>query len=107
MFIANKIEPTKYEEVEIDGSQYGWNFAFSGGVTQALDNITSCESCMKMNGLKEGKEVFIKARKEHPKILEGMACEGGCIAGPGITVNPRIALNNVKRVIKKKEVKSL
>ncbi len=60
-----------------------------------------------MNGLKEGKEVFKKVREEHPKILEGMACEGGCIAGTGMTVNPRIALNNVKKVIKKKEVKSL
>ena len=44
-----------------------------------------------MNGLVSGKESFSFAATEKFDIMEGMACEGGCICGPGIMVNPKVA----------------
>ena len=40
---------------------------------------------MKCNGAKECKKflMIMNAGKMQEDILEGMACEGGCVAGPG------------------------
>ena len=36
---------------------------------------------------------------ETPNLLEVMSCEGGCIAGPSVISNPRIAANQLKRYV--------
>ena len=36
---------------------------------------------------------------ETPNLIEVMACEGGCIAGPSVISNPRIAANQLKRYV--------
>lgn len=92
LFIATGVEPSMIEKAEIDGSSDGWNFAASGGVAQAV--VNKCKKELKvltMNGLVSGKESFSFAATEKFDIMEGMACEGGCICGPGIMVNPKVA----------------
>ena len=50
----------------------------------------------KMNGISEGNEVFKKIKSVNINLLEGMACEGGCICGPGVMINPLLAKNSLK-----------
>lgn len=99
LFVSFGIEPSSLESLPLEGSPDGWNFAQSGGVSQAVQNL--CEKKLiieKMNGISQGKEVFNKAKKENIHLIEGMACEGGCICGPGIMVNPIVAKNTLKNI---------
>lgn len=99
LFIAMGIEPSQLEALKVDGSFDGWNFAQSGGVTNAVRNICSKNFIAEqMNGLNEGKELFGRAKKDKIDLIEGMACEGGCICGPGIMVNPLVAKNALKKI---------
>ncbi len=102
LFISKKIEPSKLEgNKEINGSFDGWNFASSGGVSQAVINKCNRElKTEKINGIEEAKKVFAGLKNNKCDLLEGMACEGGCIAGPGIMVNPNIAKAMLKRIKK-------
>ncbi|BDU51028.1 monomeric [FeFe] hydrogenase [Haliovirga abyssi] len=102
LFISCGVEPAEIEDVDYEGSFDGWNFAHSGGVAQAVINKLEGKeiSCIKMDGLKESKELFSKLKNEKFDLMEGMACEGGCICGPGIMVNPNVA-NAVLKKIKK------
>ena len=34
-----------------------------------------------------------------PNLVEVMACEGGCIAGPGVVTNPKIAAIQLKKYV--------
>lgn len=98
LFVAMGIEPSQLKTSEIEGSFDGWNFAQSGGVAKAVENICSKKLIVeKMNGLSEGKELFKKAKKEKIDLIEGMACEGGCICGPGIMTNPIVAKNALQK----------
>lgn len=47
----------------------------------------------------EGNELFKKAKTGKIDLIEGMACEGGCICGPGIMCNPLVAANLKKWVL--------
>jgi len=104
LFITKNIEPSNCEEEELEGSYDGWNFAASGGVSNAVKNYINGEiKDIKLNGLNQANKVFKEIKEENYDLLEGMACEGGCICGPGIMTNPRIAkrnLNNIKEKIK-------
>lgn len=101
IFSARGIDPRKFTEHSQDGSVYGKNFAQSGGVSAAVKRALEEEGvdvpvmCAKCNGAKECKKVLVilNAGKLPENIVEGMACEGGCIAGPG-TIAP------VRNVIK-------
>ena len=98
LFAAKGIEPSQLENLEVEGSFDGWNFAQSGGVANAVVNL--CKKSLtieKMDGLSEGNELFKKAKTGKIDLIEGMACEGGCICGPGIMVNPLVAKANLKK----------
>lgn len=101
MFIAKGIEPSEIEitkNIE-DASMTGRNYAIAGGVANAVKSIiqelepgkevkTECaqglSDCIKMMKL-------AKAGKKGGYLLEGMACKGGCIGGPGtLTVMSRV-----------------
>ncbi|WP_075780292.1 monomeric [FeFe] hydrogenase [Marinitoga sp. 1137] len=98
LFISKKIEPSNYEEEEINGTAYGWIFAKSGGVSEAVKEYAKKDiKILKIDGLKNAKEVFMKVKGEEYNLIEGMACEGGCISGPGIITNPKLANNALKR----------
>ncbi len=99
LFIAKGVEPTKLEPLEIGGSQNGWGFAYSGGVTEALGSRIDIEgTVLKMNGLVEADRIFKTAKGEAIQLIEGMACRGGCIAGPGITIDPAIAKKKIMKI---------
>lgn len=99
LFISFGIEPSSKENMDLEGSFFGWNFAQSGGVSNAVKNLCKKELLIeKMNGIAEGKLLFKRAKTEKIDLIEGMACEGGCICGPGIMVNPLIAKNSLKTV---------
>ena len=91
MFDAMGINPAEEAENEQDGSKPGKNFAQSGGVAASVAQVLDEEgfdlpvSCTKCNGAKECKKflMLMNAGKMPDDILEGMACEGGCVAGPG------------------------
>lgn len=101
MFIAKDIEPSEIEITENieDASMTGRNYAIAGGVANAVKSIinefepdkevkTECaqglSDCVKMMKL-------AKAGKKDGYLLEGMACKGGCIGGPGtLTVMSRV-----------------
>ncbi len=91
MFDAQHIHVNDPADNEQDGSRPAKNFAQSGGVAAAVAQVLDEEgydkpfTCVKCNGAKECKKylMILNAGKLPETILEGMACEGGCIAGPG------------------------
>ncbi|MDO5134491.1 MAG: 4Fe-4S dicluster domain-containing protein [Eubacteriales bacterium] len=73
------------------GSIYGRHFANAGGVTAAVlqtlkeKGIQEDIKVSKANGAKECKKLLtlMKNGRLPGDFLEGMACEGGCVNGPG------------------------
>ena len=101
MFTAKNVNPLDEAENEQDGSRAGKGFAQSGGVAGAVGEVLDEEgftmpySCLKCNGALECKKalMMLKAGKLPEDLLEGMACEGGCVAGPG-------GVEDVQKVVK-------
>lgn len=73
------------------GSIYGRRFANAGGVTEAVlqslkeKGIQESISVCRANGAKECKKALtlLKNGRLPESFVEGMACEGGCVNGPG------------------------
>lgn len=93
MFIAKGIDVAEIEadrEIE-DSSSLGRGFAESGGVAGAVLGVIKEKYpdrevlYEKANGLHECVAMLrqAKAGKKNGYLLEGMACPGGCIGGPG------------------------
>ena len=94
-------------------SKSGRNFAVSGGVANAVKLRLKDPSILRatvINGLgKEGMKQLQHFGKiqagtlpytdQTPNLVEVMSCEGGCIAGPSVISNPRIAANQLKRYV--------
>lgn len=92
LFDAKDIDPTQLEETEIDNASYfGRMFAKSGGVINALtqvlkeqgsDLVLKAESA---DGIDAIKLAVLRKSKNltDSNFIEGMACTGGCINGPG------------------------
>lgn len=92
MLDARRINPALCPEAETAATSFGRRFSGSGGVTEAVMkavaelggdvNAIKAKPC---NGVKECKVglQMLKMGKLPEDIIEGMICEGGCIAGPG------------------------
>ncbi len=73
-----------------NASYYGRNFAASGGVAKAVEQVLKSKEVdldyevMVCNGIAECKKVLTQGKfgKLGNVLIEGMACEGGCIKGP-------------------------
>ena len=98
MFVAKEIEPSSIETEEPfhDASKTGRGYAVGGGVAkavvarakeidpnreievEAVEGLADCMMLMRM----------AKAGRKNGMLLEGMACEAGCIGGPGV-ITPR------------------
>ncbi|WP_319370238.1 monomeric [FeFe] hydrogenase [uncultured Ilyobacter sp.] len=92
-----------YED-EVLGTSFGWGFAHTGGVANAVsEKLEKDVTVIHMNGLAEGKESFAAFEKAGDyTLLEGMGCRGGCIAGPSILQNPKVARVMLMKVGSKK-----
>ncbi|MDY5023326.1 MAG: 4Fe-4S dicluster domain-containing protein [Blautia sp.] len=73
------------------GSIYGRHFANAGGVTEAVlhslkeKGVEQPVKVCRANGAKECKKylTLLKNNRLPEDFMEGMACEGGCVNGPG------------------------
>ncbi len=92
IFEAKGIDPETMAAGDVQqGSIYGKNFASSGGVAAAVQQVLTEDgfdlpvSCLKCNGAAECKKalLMLRAGKLPETLIEGMACEGGCVNGPG------------------------
>jgi iron only hydrogenase large subunit-like protein len=108
LFIAKEIDvakaaPTSGNELP---TRSGRNFAKSGGVAQAVKVRLKDASILKaevIDGLdKTGMKRLTEFGKintgklpykdDTPNLVEVMSCQGGCIAGPSVVTNPKVAL---------------
>ena len=85
--IAKKSEVKRYKDAGKIGADY---VLTSGGVSAAVQEVLAEEkfdmpvSCLKCSGAAECKKALMLLRvgKLNETIIEGMACEGGCVNGP-------------------------
>lgn len=107
MFVSMDIEPSEIEteEGEVESSSSGRGYAMAGGVAAAVKEVAERidpERDIQIEGANSLKECIrmlqmAKAGRKDGYLLEGMACEGGCIAGMGTiasTTRVRKAVNN-------------
>lgn len=105
MFVAKGIELSEIEvskEIQ-DASTLGRGYAIAGGVAEAVKSIalkidpsreinvegaSTLHECVKLMRL-------AKAGKKNGYLLEGMACSGGCIGGPGTIAS----INRVRKAV--------
>jgi iron only hydrogenase large subunit-like protein len=117
LFVAKGIDAAKAEAVP--GKKLptatGRNFAKSGGVAAAVQARLKDPSILKetvIDGLdKAGMEKLAEFGKIHsgvipqapdtPNLIEVMACQGGCIAGPSVVTNPKVALMQLGKYAEK------
>lgn len=99
MFVGKGIDTDTLEESEFDitAGRSGRVFPLSGGVTTAISEALPENIELKpvvINGItkKEMKllPIYAKGRLQG-NFMEVMSCEGGCIAGPGVLTNPKLA----------------
>jgi len=106
IFVAADIELTQIdEEVEInDASYYGRAYANAGGVAKAIQTNLAEEYKKDVNivtadGLSECKKMLLKTVNGQYEgyLLEGMACPGGCVGGPGTLLTTKRGAKNVEK----------
>ena len=93
VFVASNIELTRLgKDVKIDyASSGGRGYAISGGVADAIKENMELRypdreiNIKQADSLYEGRAVISKAKagRLDGYLLEGMACPGGCVGGPG------------------------
>lgn len=106
LFVAKGIDVQKCEPqpATLTGKSTGRGFPVSGGVTNAVKERVGEKmevSGVTINGLsKKSLKELKKFEKKCPgNFVEVMACEGGCIAGPNVISNPRIAEKSLKKYL--------
>lgn len=93
LFSAKQIELSDLEETELStqASQDGRNYAVAGGVAEAVMNVIHAQNkdiqvpVLKADTLQDCRKMLAQAKagKADGHLLEGMACPGGCVGGPG------------------------
>ena len=117
LFIAKKIEILDYSEAyfEKECLEKARNFAFSGGVAQAIESNfikqDTIKSCI-LNGLNKENIKFLKKIAKEKKCDEGnfievMCCENGCIGGNATINNPKTAKRLISDFAKQKDSSNL
>ena len=95
MLKAKSIEPASFGEHSQQGSIYGKRFGNAGGVTAAVLKALEEQGentgikVKQCNGAAECKKalLLLKLGRLPEDFIEGMACEGGCVNGPGSIKN--------------------
>jgi len=119
LFVAKNIDVAKAQSVpgkKLPTSS-GRNFAKSGGVAQAVKARLKDSSILKeaiIDGLdKAGMKRLAELGKintgelphtaDTPNLVEVMSCQGGCISGPLVVTNPKVALMQLGKYAEKGE----
>lgn len=97
MFRAKGVDLMSFGGNVQQGSIYGKRFANAGGVTQAViqalkeQNESTDITVKECSGAAECKKalMMMKAGKLPEDFMEGMACVGGCVNGPG-SIKPEV-----------------
>lgn len=115
LFIAVDIDITKQPQRDKKESRLptfaGRNFATSGGVAKSIEVRLKDPTKLKaavINGLdREGMkqlqyygDVYTGKKEmpaDFPNLVEVMACNGGCVAGPCVIINPKTAQITLKK----------
>ncbi len=114
-FIAKEVEIGKSEPTlgSIIPTASGRNFAVTGGVAEAvrirLKNGEKLKPAV-INGLdKAGMKLLANygkiqsgeasANDDTPNLVEVMACEGGCVGGPSVIANVKVATMQLKKYV--------
>lgn len=116
MFEAKEIDWDALEDAEglKEGTAAGRYFAVSGGVAKAVTDLAEKENpgmqikTARAEGLRECRKLMAvaKAGKYKGYLLEGMACPGGCVAGPGTILSVDKATKFVEKYSKEAEFAS-
>ena len=103
LFDSRDIDPAALEEEPLDeASPYGRGFAHSGGVAGAVaEALKEKDAAFELkpvacSGVSECEIALLKLRagKLEGNLIEGMACEGGCVQGAGCLIrSPRNRLD--------------
>jgi iron only hydrogenase large subunit-like protein len=113
-FIAKDIEVAEQEEEHFDSpksSKAGRTFPVSGGVAEAVKfYLTQIDEKFelkyeKIDGLNKKNIRTLKniaKGKTNANLVEVMSCEGGCIYGPGVISNPKIASRKISSYAEEK-----
>ena len=115
MFQAKEIEFSNYEGEMQQGSIYGKRFSQSGGVTKAVlqvlgelgeDTDIKVKQC---NGALECKKalMLLKIGRLPEDFVEGMACEGGCVKGPGSVARDQVAARDRETLLAKADHRTI
>ncbi len=104
---SRRIDPCECEEDETFATSFGRRFSGTQGVSEAVLKAAKelgCEdelAAKPCSGVAECKIALamLKAGKLKEDIIEGMACEGGCIAGPGsINTLQQLRMARMKKI---------
>lgn len=110
MFVAREVEPSAMQPQRdpAEASATGRSYAYAGGVAAAVtsrikeldperevrfESVEGLHDCVKLMRL-------AKAGQKNGMLLEGMACTGGCIGGPGTLVPLARAKKNIQAFAK-------
>ncbi|MBS2097294.1 monomeric [FeFe] hydrogenase [Carboxylicivirga linearis] len=108
IWTALQIDPTSFTDSEIVNQQLkpqNRGFAASGGVHQSILLNLNKDAQIRthiINGLNKKSIKLLKAyTKKEPNFdfIEVMACEGGCISGPGNIATHGFSQNNLQKVM--------
>ena len=103
-----KLEDDNKSDFDV-ASEDGRNFAVAGGVASAVVNVLKERDpdlevkVFNAEGLDNCRKMLREAQRHKfdGYLLEGMACPGGCVAGPGTLQAINKSTNAVKRYAKK------
>ncbi len=110
IFAGFGVEPSELKGEELgEATPYAWGFATTGGVGEAVryyvrkfagDEVAKKLKIISANGIQECAKLLkdIESEKLRVDIFEGMGCDGGCVAGPGVLVNPPVAAGSLRRL---------
>ncbi len=103
LFESREIDLTKLDEAPLDeASPFGRSFARSGGVSQAVAQALKEKdkdfalNAVPCSGISQCEMALLKLRmgRLEGNLIEGMACDGGCVQGAGCLVrSPRNRLD--------------
>lgn len=106
ILVANDIDVAVCEAGEIlqPGLREGRGFAVTGGVSKAVAEMVDGGADVQpvlVDGLDRKSIALLKAMaagKCSGNLVEVMACSGGCVAGPGVLGNEKVASRQVTRL---------